>query len=70
MLKWDPLSEWDRRIMLSMPHVADLARYRDFDAAIAWSSANIADPDSYTWKSYRFFFRNEEDYMLFTMRWS
>jgi hypothetical protein len=69
MLKWDPLSDWDRRIMERMPHVADLLRFGEFDAAVLWASQNIPRAD-YTYKSYRFFFRNAEDYVLFTMRWS
>lgn len=68
MLKWDPLSDWDRRIMETLPYVADIARFSEFDEVKVWLSSNV-DYSDYAWKSYRFFFRNRDDYVLFTMRW-
>jgi hypothetical protein len=69
MIPKPPLNDWDRRIMESLPFVADLADPRDFDESIDWLKAEF-DRSDFTWKGMRFFFRDPEEWMMFSMRWT
>jgi hypothetical protein len=63
-----PLTEWDLRIIEALPYVQDLADTRCFDEAKSWLYDRL-DQQEFTWKGPRFFFRDREAWMQFTMRW-
>lgn len=66
------LTEWDKNIMDTHPYGVQIPRksLEYFDhITMEYLPANFAE-GSYTWKSVFFFFKNEDDAVLFTLRWT
>ena len=69
------IDDRDRATMLEYPYMyrglwsrlaLDASRLDDL---ITWCRANVGE-GQFTWESLTFFFKREEDMMLFAMRWS
>lgn len=71
MTWFGPLTEWDRRIMEDFPHHCLIARSNmgDHEEICRWSEDQFGR-DGFTWKSARFFFKREDDAILFRLRWA
>lgn len=63
-----PINDWDRKIMETLPFVMDLKSPRDFNEAKGWAYATL-EPDSFTYNGGRFYFKDEEAWMMFSMKW-
>ena len=68
------INDWDRRIMQDHPYrYAGLwesnRRAMPLDNVIAWCRENFGE-DQFTWKGMTFFFKREQDMVLFALRWS
>jgi hypothetical protein len=68
-----PITDWDRAIMDVYPHRfaplwSSRENWESFDAMIDWTRQNVERED-FTWKSMTFFFKHEEDAIMFKLRW-
>lgn len=64
------LSEWDLLLLKQYPLTCVLADYmNEFDNATDWCYNNCVD-GTYTWKGDRFFFKDEQQFLLFSLKFS
>lgn len=64
------LSDWDRIILREYPLTGVVHDYMDqFDSARDWCYNHCTD-GTFTWKGARFFFKNEQDYLLFSLKYA
>lgn len=65
-----PLSDWDRKIMVDFPHHCTVSpnNFPVHDQIWRWADDQFGR-ENFTWKKARFFFKREEDRMMFLLRW-
>lgn len=64
------LSDWDRMILQEYPLTCVVHDYMDkFDLARDWCYTYCIE-GTFTWKGARFFFKNEQDCVMFTLKYA
>ena len=64
-----PKTVWDKAIMVLFPFRYQLNRTGIFDDAVKFANDNFTEK-TFTYKGPTFFFKNEQDYMWFILRWA
>lgn len=64
------LSDWDRMLIRKYPLTCVVNDYiGQFDSARSWCRTHCTE-GTFTWKDARFFFKNEQDYVMFTLKYA
>jgi hypothetical protein len=67
--KWFPVGESDRKMFeAGWKYRLVLNRSGQFSAACNWCKENL-EPDTYSWASWKFYFKTEESAAWFKLRW-
>ena len=62
------LNDWDLALIKEYPFVFEVSRNNPFHEVVNFAGQTFED-GQYSWKGFRFFFKNKEDYNWFALRW-